>query len=84
MTSAREVIIDTLGPSLALQAKCLGWKDTGDVADSILAALKEAGYVVVPREPTEKMCDAVRSTNVNIGSDDAPEIYQAMLTTAKD
>ena len=34
---------------------------TNDHADAILAALAEAGLVIVPREPTEKMIDAPRS-----------------------
>ena len=33
-----------------------------EIADSILAALKEAGYVVVPVEPTEEMIRAAHKS----------------------
>lgn len=63
MTSAKEVIAKTAGDYYD------GYADPADTpenwsrglgcANDILAALDAAGYVVVPREPTEAMIDAV-------------------------
>ena len=43
------------------------WYDTMDEADAALAAIKQAGYVVVPAEPTEAMvgAEAERKTAYN-------------------
>lgn len=57
MSSAREVIAKEVDPEAFEQ----GWNDkmlwAEQTADSILSALKDAGWVVVPREPTKAMLE---------------------------
>jgi hypothetical protein len=50
-------------------------------ADAILAALDAAGFVVVPREPTEAMREAARSAPLarGIGYVGIGEVYCAMI-----
>ncbi len=50
-------------------------------ATAILAALDAAGYVVVPREPTEAMREAARTAPLarGIGNVGIGEVYRAMI-----
>jgi hypothetical protein len=74
--SARDVIAD--------HAHWLGaFDDAGRNRDAtmILAALRAAGYVVVPREPTQRMIQAVAQLDFSAQHDPTwPEYYAAMLS----
>lgn len=52
-----------------------GWKD--DVIDAFLLALSEAGYVVVPREPSEAMLMSIRE---GMG---VRQIYRALIAASE-
>jgi len=56
-------------------------KSTNDYADAILAALAEAGLVIVPREPTELMLLAGVSASVR---QRVSSIYRAMVEAANE
>ena len=51
-------------------------------ADAILAALAEAGLVVVPRVPTEKMCLEVKRAFVNCTT--IGEMWAGMIEAANE
>jgi hypothetical protein len=51
-------------------------------ADAILAALDAAGLVVVPKEPTRKMIDALNGYAQCVGY--IEEGYRAMIAAAKE
>ncbi len=55
--SARDVIVTAASdcPKVAIRG------DVYELADDIIAALSAAGFVIVPREPTKQMVDAVES-----------------------
>lgn len=81
--SAKEVIaaamkagVDNDGDGFSIGEK---WSRT--FADAILAALDAAGYVVVPREPTEAMREAARAAPLarGIGNVGIGEVYRAMI-----
>lgn len=42
----------------------------------------QAGFVLVPVEPTPAMCDAVHAANVNLYPDDVPAAWRAMVAAA--
>ena len=54
--------------------------------DAAIAALQEAGYRVVPYEPTHEMCEAGHVADPTFKCDDAEDIprayYQAMIDAA--
>lgn len=64
----------------------VGWP----TADEILAALDAAGFVIVPKEPTEKMLSAPNAAEVIVGPnpgypidpDEAKDIYRAMIAAS--
>ena|SRR5690242_8454900 len=61
------------------------WVFHTDDARAGFAALEEAGYVIVPREPTEAMVDAARDPRVANGSPiskGAHEVWRAMIGAA--
>lgn len=70
---AKEVISDAI--HLPSARKC------DEYATAILSALNAAGYVVVPREPTEAMREAARAAPLTrgIGYVGIGEIYRAMI-----
>ena len=53
------------------------------LAARIHAALRAAGYAIVPVEPTEKMVEAAHTV---IAGDDGgcPEVYRAMVAAAEE
>lgn len=60
-------------------------EDYSKQADAVLAALKVAGFAVVPKEPTERMCEA--GINAIEAGRIRPEehvasIYRGMVVTA--
>lgn len=59
--------------------------DLGDPIDAILSELDAAGYAVVPREPTERICTAgfVALVGDQGGQTSAGEIWQAMIAAAE-
>jgi hypothetical protein len=67
--SARDVI-----------GQCLWHHATTPTADAILAALRAAGYVVVPSEPTEAMVQAAAK---QCGGGFYRQPYRAMLSAAE-
>lgn len=67
MSDARKIIARA---AASKADRMQGIEDTG-TADAILAALAEAGLVIVPRAPTEKMIDAPRSLFLFEGGPDA-------------
>lgn len=62
------------------------WIDFAYVADAALAAIEEAGYVVVPKEPTMLMQNAgwrkVRDQGIEPDDIEVAPIYQAMIDCA--
>lgn len=56
VSETREVILCHLANSRYVTEEAT-MDDCGKLADSILSALKEAGYAVVPVEPTKEMID---------------------------
>lgn len=52
-------------------------------AEAINAALRAAGYRIVPAEPTKEQCEAAHTV---IAGDDGgiPEVYRAMLAAAEE
>lgn len=76
MTSAREVI----GRFLT-DEECEPFL----FADAILSALHEAGFAVVPVEPTQRILDAWCEGNaLSAGEDGAKADWAAMLQAAKE
>jgi hypothetical protein len=54
-------------------------------ADAVLAAIRAAGWAVVPVEPTEEIQDAIIDATFNmdyIADDEAAKIYQAAIKAA--
>ena len=56
---------------------------------NIIAALRAAGYAIVPREPTEKMCKCAESNWSGFCTDGgagpaARRLYRAMIAAAED
>lgn len=74
--SARDVI------DLTLMGR--GYDRTEGTSDAILSALRAAGYVVVPREPTVPMVQASAQLDFSAQHDPTwPEYYAAMITAAE-
>ncbi len=48
-----------------------------DLSDAILSAINEAGYVIVPRDPTDHMI--FEGINIGASRDKIVEIWQAMI-----
>lgn len=78
-----EVIVTSLVKSLGHGATF------GESADILVAALAEAGYAIVPREPTEAMIDAgcavpapFGETDGEWGPPDPEDIWRAMIAAA--
>lgn len=75
MSTAEEVIFDALFEHGAAYAR--------STAKAILRALREAGMVVVPLEPTEKMCSAGGGLDNGFGmsvcDSVAETVYRAMI-----
>jgi hypothetical protein len=68
-----------------LVEKC--WHDRAPNARAALAAIREAGCEVVPREPTDAMIDAGDAALFNAGDGDLPSSYigpvwKAMLSAS--
>ena len=63
-----------------------GYNDSLDFAEAALKALQEAGYRVVPYEPTHNMCEAGHVADPTFRCDDAEDVprayYQAMIDAA--
>lgn len=76
MTKARDVIARIVGDEIA------GDLPASTLADEVLAALTEAGFAVVPREPTDAMIKAWR--DVFSPWPYRNDAYRAMLTAAED
>lgn len=76
--------------AMAVLAAHDGAKDGGytltanQLSDAIIAALRAAGYALVPVEPTEAMKHAGRIMNSKIGEDMAEACYRAMISAAKE
>lgn len=82
MPTPREVLIERVrqafegSPFEAEDSMC------GDGADAMLDALKDAGYVIVPKEPTGAMLDAAPEEGVTWNEDSrgyASAFYQSMV-----
>lgn len=54
-----------------------------DEAQAALTAITEAGYAVVPVEPTEAMCEAGLEAIIDLRSGEAPAAYRAMISAAQ-
>ena len=81
--SARDVIVDAYHAYGAFDDHA---RNRG--ADAILAALRAAGYAVVPREATEEMHNAARDWSdakygKPIGIDASAACYAAMIAAAE-
>ena len=82
MSDARKIISGVL-----LRSSSIDFRDDGAFvgpvhADAILAALAEAGLVVVPRVPTEKMCLEVKRAFVNCTT--IGEMWAGMIEAANE
>jgi formiminotetrahydrofolate cyclodeaminase len=51
-------------------------------AAAVQAALKDAGFAIVPVEPTDEICDAIYVAETT-GST-SPEVYRAMIDAAEE
>lgn len=71
--SVREVILNAVGDT----ADEMGVAHVALVTNAVLTALSAAGYVIVPREPTEAMMNAGVGWSV-----DCYEAWDAMLAAA--
>jgi len=61
------------------------WKAYMPEARAALTAIREAGYAVVPVEPTEKMLEAGWRILPDMLGGDAPgEVYRAMIAAAQE
>lgn len=59
------------------------WETHVYAANQVLTALQAAGYVVVPKEPTEAMLQAGRVARMNIeGGYGGPGPWEAMLAAS--
>ena len=66
------IISDHMGPL---------WTMWLDDADAALVALTDAGYVIVPKEPTEEMIEATARLYFGV-KESVIDIYKAMLAAA--
>jgi hypothetical protein len=86
MSDARKIIADTVIAELHSvlgDAKCqLRMTELG--ADAILAALADAGLVIVPREPTEKMIAAPVDHDDCIYKETTRKVWRAMVEAANE
>lgn len=59
------------------------WSGTQSMVHGQIAALRAAGYRIVPAEPTKEQCEAAHTV---IAGDDGgiPEVYRAMLAAAEE
>jgi hypothetical protein len=57
------------------------WKElgSGDIADTIITELQSRGFVIVPREPTQAMCEAPADAG---NAARAKAVWQAMIEEA--
>lgn len=64
----------------------LHWRKFELEARAALSALEVAGYVVVPREATEVMLDAISdaANSWDIGEDESKMIFQAVIKIASE
>lgn len=89
MTDLREVIARAAARIPVVEDMPLGPVACNEIADAALAAIKAAGYVVLPAEPTEVMeeagVEARHGNPVRQGLHGAAvaEIYRAMIEAAK-
>jgi hypothetical protein len=85
MSDARTVITEYLNSSLSKGGQ--GWT-TQQHADAILAALADAGLVVVPREPSPELCfkilAALPSDWTGFQAEDIKELWRAMVGAANE
>ncbi|TXH52600.1 MAG: hypothetical protein E6Q97_15765 [Desulfurellales bacterium] len=58
--------------------------DRSDFPDAILAALAEAGLVIVPRVPTEKMTQHVLTALDSCALEDVERIYRLFVEAANE
>ena len=95
--NARDVIAKTIKRDIGRQfdatpisgslAEWEDWSAVGksldliDTADSILTALTEAGFAIVPVMPTEKMLEAYYKGDAPLT---APDCYRFLVSAAKD
>lgn len=76
----------------ATQFSSFPFPDAEDVRKSFLESLERQGFVVVPVEPTPRMCDMGEGFNIRCGCPDCDhdawaciaEGYRAMLQAAKE
>lgn len=78
-------------PEAVMEKQLTNYILSGDrdrVAGYLVSALKVAGYAIVPREPTEKMCKCAESNWSGFCTGDvavsARRLYRAMLAAAED
>lgn len=85
MPTPREVIVKVINP-MAFDPEVF-WPATEDSiheADAIIAALRNAGYRIVPEEPTEAMIEAGEAGAwPRDGMTTAEALYCAMLAAAE-
>jgi hypothetical protein len=80
MTDAREVIVRWLVDDMSMDDN----EFIPEIADELLSALKAAGLVVVPREPTTAMVRASTCMAPTWDDDVSRAKWRAMVEAAKD
>lgn len=76
MSDARTVIAKAIRDNTRIERSL-------SLSDDILAALAEAGLVIVPREPTGKMALAASEFDAN-SSDTMRQVWRAMVGAANE
>jgi hypothetical protein len=80
-------IIEIMAKAIGAQALSGSGNTSGEFAQAALTALREAGFVVVPAEPTEAMLKASPVVGTGIGEDGkwatntkpGRDVYRAMV-----
>ena len=79
-------LADTIAHALRDADKRYFFEDYTKQADAVLAALKKAGMMVVPREPTPEIIEAGKNSlkyGTQRPGDMLRSLYQAMIGAAK-
>lgn len=62
---------------------CVGYAKEADGPDMVIEALSEAGFVIVPKEPTDAMIEsAVAHDLIELGDPTWPGVWKAFLAGA--
>lgn len=78
--SAREVMTDA---AAACQSVVIHG-DVYELTDYVIAALRAAGYALVPVEPTEAMVQAAADNSKRTDAYEAYSVWQSMISASKE